>query len=67
MTDATIIQGLISVLIMLLGFFGVMINKKLDKVQADVNGMAINHGQRLTKLETRDEIIKGQLMHNEST
>lgn len=67
MTDATVIQILISVLIMLLGFFGVMINKKLDKVQADVNGMAVNHGQRLTKLETRAEIIKGQIMHGQNT
>ena len=63
MTDATVIQILIGILIMLLGFFGVMINKKLDKVQADVNGIAINHGQRLTSLETKAEIMRQGVIH----
>lgn len=66
MDDASVIKLLIGILILLIGYFGAMISRKLEKVQTDLNGIAINHGQRLTKLETRAEIIKGQIMHGQN-
>lgn len=44
---------LLSVLIALTGFLGARLFARLDKLSDSLNSLCLDHGQRLTRLESR--------------
>jgi hypothetical protein len=59
-----IVEVLLSCNIALLVFVGLRVINQLDKVQVNIQDLTSNHGQRLTALETKAEIIKNGVVHS---